>query len=50
MYHEHCLVLCGYDKDYYYFSDSVAGGISHFAKDVSEKRYEQLDSQAIVVK
>ena len=50
MYHEHCLVLCGYDKDYYYFSDSVVGGISHFAKDVSEKRYEQLDSQAIVVK
>ena len=50
MLHEHCLVLCGYDKDYYYFSDSVVGDISHFGRDISEKRYEQLGYQAIVVK
>lgn len=50
MLHEHCLVLCGYDQDYYYFSDSVVGDISHFKRDVSELRFEQLGRQAIVVK
>ena len=50
MFHEHCLVLCGYDAKDYYFSDSVVGGISHFEKSVSEKRFEQLGYQAIVVK
>ena len=50
MIHEHCLVLCGYDGEYYYFSDSVAGDISHFERKISETRYEQLGMQAIVVK
>ena len=50
MIYEHCLVLCGYDKDYYYFSDSIVGDISHYAHDLSETRYEQLGWQAIVVK
>lgn len=50
MIYEHCLVLCGYDKDNYYFSDSIVGDISHFARDLSETRYEQLGWQAIVVK
>lgn len=47
--HEHCLVLCGYDEKDYLFSDSVVGGISHFEKSLSEKRFEQLGYQAIVV-
>ena len=50
MIHEHCLVLCGYDEKDYFFSDSVAGDVSHFEKNISEKRYEQLGYQAIVVK
>lgn len=50
MIHEHCLVLCGYDEKDYFFSDSVAGEISHFEKAISQKRYEQLGWQAIVVK
>lgn len=50
MLHEHCLVLCGYDEKDYFFSDSVVGDISHFEKSLSEKRYEQLGYQAIVVK
>lgn len=50
MIHEHCLVLCGYDKNDYFFSDSVAAAISHFEKKISQKRYEQLGWQAIVVK
>ncbi len=49
MLHEHCLVLCGYDGQYFYFSDSVVGGISHFERSICEKRYEQLGMQAIVV-
>lgn len=50
MIYEHCLVLCGYDKNDYYFSDSIVGDISHFAQALSEDRYEQLGMQAIVVK
>lgn len=48
--HEHCLVLIGYDKDYYYFGDSTAGEVSHFKKDLVAKRYEQMFKQSIVVK
>lgn len=48
--HEHCLTLCGYDDQYYYFSDSVVGGISQFERALAEERYEQLGKQAIVVK
>lgn len=50
MLHEHCLVLCGYDQKDYFFSDSVVGDISHFERNVSELRFEQLGRQAIVVK
>jgi len=46
---EHCLVLIGYDKDNYYFADSCAGTISEFDRELSEERYAQLGSQAIVV-
>ena len=47
--HEHCLVLTGYDKKEYYFSDSVTGGTSHFEKELCEKRFKQLGSQYIVL-
>ncbi len=46
---EHCLVLIGYDEDEYYFADSCAGAVSHFEKALCQQRYEQLDTQAIVV-
>ena len=48
--HEHCLVLVGFDDKEYYFCDSAAGAVSHFSKELVEKRYEQLGSQCIVVK
>ena len=48
--HEHCLTLCGYDEENYYFSDSVYGDISQFERKLVEERYEQLGMQAIVVK
>lgn len=48
--HEHCLVLVGYDEKEYFFCDSAAGKVSHFAKELVAKRYAQLGSQCIVVK
>ncbi len=47
---EHCLALIGFDKEYYYFCDSVSGEISHYEKEVTNERYNQLGAQAIVVK
>ena len=46
---EHCLLLVGFDEDNYYFNDSCAGDVSVFPKELSQKRYEQLGTQAIVV-
>lgn len=48
--HEHCLVLIGYDEDEYYFADSYKGAVSHFDKELSQHRYEQIGTMAIVVK
>ena len=48
--HEHCLVLIGYDEEYYYFADSFSETVSKFERELSEKRYEQMFSQCIVVK
>ena len=47
--HEHCLMLMGYDEEYYYFGDSTRGEISHFEKKLVEKRYKQMESQCIIV-
>ena len=47
---EHCLVLIGFDKDNYYFADSVAGEVSVFEKATTQDKYEKLGNQAIVVK
>ncbi|MBE6824248.1 MAG: hypothetical protein E7513_02760 [Ruminococcaceae bacterium] len=47
---EHCLVLMGFDKDNYYFCDSVSGEVSMYDKEVTNERYAQLGSQAIVIK
>ncbi len=47
---EHCLVLIGFDKENYYFCDSVYGKITAYEKEIVKTRYAQLFSQAIVVK
>ncbi|MBR2715253.1 MAG: C39 family peptidase [Ruminococcus sp.] len=47
---EHCMVLIGFDKENYYFADSVAGEVSVFEKETSRDKYAKLDMQAIVVK
>lgn len=48
--HEHCMVLIGFDSDNYYFCDSVSGKVSAYDITTSEKRYEQIGKQAIVLK
>ena len=47
--HEHCLVLIGYDEEYYYFADSFSETVSVFEKEICQTRYEQMFSQCIVV-
>ena len=47
---EHCMVLIGFDKNNYYFCDSVAGKVAVYDKATAEERYSQLGMQAIVVK
>lgn len=48
--YEHCMMLCGFDEENYYFADSISGDVSAFSKEISNERYAQLSSQAIVVK
>lgn len=47
---EHCLVLVGYDDDYYYFNDPQKGAAVPYKKETAEKRYKELGSQAITVR
>lgn len=48
--HEHCVVLCGYDSDYYYLMDPLQDGqIVARDKKLVELRYEQMGRQAIVI-
>ncbi|MBR2715252.1 MAG: C39 family peptidase [Ruminococcus sp.] len=47
---QHCMLLIGYDENYYYFADPMSGGVSTFEKKLSQTRYEQMGSQAVVVK
>lgn len=48
--HEHCVVLCGYDVNNYYFMDPLAGGqIVGRDKELVELRYKQLGEYALVI-
>lgn len=46
----HCLLLVGFDSDYYYFNDPTAGEKVAYPKWDSEVAYEGLYEQAIVVR
>lgn len=41
---EHCLVLVGYDKDFYYFNDPLAGEKVAYEREIVELRYSELGS------
>lgn len=47
---EHCLVLIGYDNDYYYFNDPWVGASIQYDKALAEQRYEELGMQAFTIK
>ena len=46
---EHCLVLIGYNEDYFFFSDPQSGSIVAYQKAISEKRFYELGRQALII-
>lgn len=46
---EHCMVLIGYDSDYYYFNDPYHGQVKKYTKSLSETRYRELGNQSLVI-
>lgn len=45
---EHCLVLTGYDSQYYFFNDPLQGKVK-YKKSLVETRYKQMGSQSLVI-
>lgn len=47
---EHCLVLIGYDEDYYYFNDpNYSSAPIPYGKEIFEERYKELGKCAIII-
>jgi|GEM_PF-111170 len=46
---EHCLLLTGYDKDYYYFNDPWTNARTRYSKSLVNTRYNELGKQAVVM-
>lgn len=46
---EHCMVLIGYDSDYYYFNDPYRGTVKKYAKWLAEKQYKALGRQFLII-
>ena len=47
---EHCLVLIGYDQDFYYFNDPYAWGTgTKYSRPLVEQRWEEIGQYSIVV-
>lgn len=47
---EHCLVLVGYDDEYYYFNDPLEGAAVPYEREIVELRYRELGFQAITIR
>lgn len=47
---EHCLVLVGYDDEYYYFNDPLKDAAVPYEKEVVELRYKELGLQAMTIR
>ena len=45
---EHCLVLTGYNSQYYFFNDPLQGKVK-YKKFLVETRYKQMGSQSLVI-
>lgn len=47
---EHCMVLIGYDENYYYFNDPLAGsGAAKYEKSLVQRRYEEMGRYSLVI-
>lgn len=46
---EHCMVLVGYDEEYYCFHDPQKGACSLYPRELAEQRFRELGSQAITI-
>lgn len=46
---EHCLLLIGYDENYYYFNDPYTAKTVNYEKALVEKRYLELSKQALAI-
>lgn len=46
---EHCLVLVGYDNEFYYFNDPLVGEKVAYEREIVELRYRELGSQSLVI-
>ncbi|WP_298482642.1 C39 family peptidase [uncultured Ruminococcus sp.] len=48
--HEHCLVLVGYDNNYYYMNDPYnSNGLKAYSRAVVDARYAAMGYQAVVI-
>lgn len=47
---EHCLVLTGYDADYYYFNDPNYTYSVRYERDILEQRFEEMGRSSMVIK
>ena len=46
---EHCMLLVGYDKDYYYLHDPLASKYTAYEKQIFEERFAQMGRCAVVI-
>lgn len=46
---EHCMVLVGYDEANYYLNDPMTGTVVSYEKEIVQKRFEELGSQAVCI-
>lgn len=46
---EHCLVLVGYDKYYYYIHDPLRGAYTAYQRELVDMRYSEMGCQAVTI-
>lgn len=46
---EHCMLLVGYDEDYYYLNDPLIGKNTKYEKEIFDKRYAQMGKCALAI-
>ena len=47
---EHCMLLVGYDDEYYYFNDSLSSKAAAYKKEACQTAYDALNHRAIIIR